>query len=452
MMTAAFLLALGLFAKADTAKDIKCPSKNEVVAINIGFNYTTVANYLAAHQNKTITEGLDGAEGDLDLYNKITEPLCGHRFSIKDSSHEAIDHDTFLKFIKDRTKDAKAVHLNYSGHGVITSDGEWALLLPNGANCKTRSVKFDEAKALIEKRKLSQKLYRGYYGESFVAEAKGLEKVDATKAVHVTDSPKNRAVVQEAVDSLQTIEVIDDIGECKKSLVKASELQAAIGDKNIYGIFDSCYSGALTGYSNFSVLTPVQWDEGASESDDLINGKLCRQIKQNLKLRNCKETKDSVGLGELIEGFSNKSQADEVSFVEAQGRVVDKIKFTDRGSGNHPQHTKNAGTACFDFGKSFDKTPCPYPTPLSLHTELPRIKPYKTVAKVLADCALVKNESLEVTAYFLEVKEKLVKVSGTKSHCEGWIPESLLLSDKKASSTSTPTSTPTSSSTKVIGE
>lgn len=228
------LFCLFIYSSAFSMDD--CPSKDSVVSFNIGFTYI---------KSPKIPK-LTSPAVDMETMREISSYVSSESYDIDDQM--ITTKEDFLARIKKKAERKSSVFFNFSGHGILTSKGEFALALPNvPGNC------FKNVKAS----KKVDSLYRGIISSDYAA--KSLQSLARAENLEILSDQRDARDIQESINadieipiSIQVFNEKDS--NCKKFFITGPELIETFAGKKIYGFIDSCFSGAIQKNAAFNAV------------------------------------------------------------------------------------------------------------------------------------------------------------------------------------------------------
>lgn len=260
-----------------------CATPEQVTSFNIGFDY-----------NGSELSALPGVNKDIQTMNDISKIVGKKTFIYRDK--DVTDKHSFLESLKLQASGVDTVFFNFSGHGLVLKSGEFALMLPKAPrNCTT---------AKFYKKPING-FYRSVALKSQVKEESNkLSEIDTTVSLGNHISP-----------------VFDDTSkDCSRYVVKASEIADVFRGKTVFGLVDSCFSGALKNESGMNLMYSTSNTQTAIDTPS--GGILFNAVKKMMHEYSCSVDSKQSGMLTLTE-IMNKLPA--VYFVSEQDK---KVKVT----------------------------------------------------------------------------------------------------------------------------
>lgn len=245
-LTLTLLLIVVVYDRGLAGWASRCSSsstqKSSAVSVTLAMEY---------NKSKSVLKPLVGVKADTKIYTEIAKGFTDNIQVINDSHTEFVaSKQRLLQHLTKITKSHPVVNLNIAGHGLLNSQNEFMLLLPS----------FPAACARVAPNE-----YRRF------------EKRD---------------------------QVSWDQFDCDRYVVTAKELAKVLKGKKVFGLIDTCYSGAIDLGSEASFIYSAQGHQKANDSES--GGLITQKIKEVIRNKNllCQMDQDrskSISFAELIQ-------------------------------------------------------------------------------------------------------------------------------------------------------
>lgn len=290
------LLPLFIILSSQATFGIKvCPTNEAMVAINIGFNY-----------HRTESGKLPGVNYDILAMKKLTEALKPAK-AFMHLDQDITSKEAFLIKLQEQALGKPIVFFNYAGHGFPTEEGEFAIQLP--INIPTSCVL-----GVRQPRAVTN-----FYRNTMRLSVSGQQDNESS------DGPK-----REIINDLK-YDRIKNTPECRKYYITASEIAEVFKGKRIYGLIDSCFSGALKMNQGMNFIYSTSDSQIAQDGKQ--GGFLFNAFEKMLYEYSCDKSSKpaaSLNLADLMDRIpavymAKESGVSSVPIEEAQKQLIDAI-------------------------------------------------------------------------------------------------------------------------------
>lgn len=285
------ILQTALFSFAANNVCSKEDLSKKIISINIGFNYADLV----------------GTQNDILFYKKLAKNFTSNSKDINNFNKEVITKSGFLAQLKEAAQEADIINLNYAGHGIVNSHGEFSIVLP------------------------------GDYSKCFKSEGqyRGLGRIDSRPQSIIAPLPPLSA-------------------DCEKFLVSVKDLQSIFKGKKVFGFIDSCFSGAINVGDRSNVLYSSQSNQVSN--GDGAGGAFTKYVQKVIEEKACKIDFDKDGqlsLEELTSEFPpvwlklNESAGIQSSTAQGSQRGLGRQKQESEPVNLNQNVTQNPGSTGF---------------------------------------------------------------------------------------------------------